>query len=518
MAGASSAVQVLLFLLIPICWASSICSPAQVRSGQPVLQLSSIVSELTASVLEPCNQLEPSVRAGITTLNFSSTVDSSGNCNMPLIPVMIISDFAFASLKGFSSLTSILLGCNSLKELSNNSFANLPKLQTLEVQHNQLSGLVKSQFAGLQSLKKLNLMFNEIESIAPGAFEGLNQLTLLDLSNNFLLNIKPGVFDGLPSLNELKLFNNELKAIQQFAFANLSSSLQTLNLNGNWDIHYIGPHAFPDRLADNVLLMTPSRTGSNCKLNSTAKQIECDCAIDPFTVGTQNLFPGGKRGRCVCAPGQFLLNSGKPSTGGWQVVRGVGVPSCFPCVQGYYTDTEGSPSECLSCPGDSPWTADIGTNSSRFCAVNPRVRAAQNATQEAQKAAQEAEVARKAAVEAAVAQKAEDEAQINEAHADRDADSSRKLALVVAIGSSIGVSLLLCGLCLLCRVLSLKSQLAQDATDKAMGQQKEINYLRDWQIKQHELVFVCSYFLVLYITLIKSGAHFSRHAIESQVR
>ncbi|KAM4690160.1 leucine-rich repeat transmembrane protein FLRT2 [Rhinophrynus dorsalis] len=119
--------------------------------------------------------------------------------------IATISDQAFQNL---TSLERLILDGNLLtnKGIAEGTFIHLPKLKEFSMVRNSLT----SPPTDLQGtyLVKLNLQDNQINHIPVSAFANLHKLERLDISNNRLQMLKKGVFDSLTSLKQLTARNN----------------------------------------------------------------------------------------------------------------------------------------------------------------------------------------------------------------------------------------------------------------------------------------------------------------------
>uniref|UniRef100_A0AAV2JRR1 LRRCT domain-containing protein n=1 Tax=Knipowitschia caucasica TaxID=637954 RepID=A0AAV2JRR1_KNICA len=165
-----------------------------------------------------------------------------------------------AALSDLSNITVISLSHNRISALDQNSFRNMPLLQTLLLDHNWLTlqalegGVLTNLpllevlalgnnrihtinsdlFKGTTSLRILRLEGNQITRLDSGSFPltGLRVLESLDLSDNFIENLDKNSFRGFISLKTLDLSRNRLQSAPQEAFSYLTW-LDTLNLDLN---------------------------------------------------------------------------------------------------------------------------------------------------------------------------------------------------------------------------------------------------------------------------------------------
>lgn len=97
--------------------------------------------------------------------------------------------------------------------------ANLPKLQTLELQNNLISGWLPNALGNLTYLQSLNAHNNSFTGYIPSSLGQLSNLKYLTLSNNKLRGGIPNTITEIPSLLSLDLaFNNLTGLIPNAAF------------------------------------------------------------------------------------------------------------------------------------------------------------------------------------------------------------------------------------------------------------------------------------------------------------
>lgn len=140
----------------------------------------------------------------------------------------------FGSTKQKFALLQLDLSENNLKQLMDNQFQSLGRLQVLDMSHNSISSLSGSHLAGLQSLRKLYLHSNDIVQIKPNTFAALEDLDTLDLSHNNIESLDEHSFGKqiLQRMDKLRLSFNSLKQLHPQAFASLLN-LRYLSLDNN---------------------------------------------------------------------------------------------------------------------------------------------------------------------------------------------------------------------------------------------------------------------------------------------
>ncbi|XP_060906250.1 toll-like receptor 21 [Labrus mixtus] len=116
-----------------------------------------------------------------------------------------------------SSSINLTISVTPLWLIPDKSFAHLPNLQNLRLDHNKLSIMNQFAFQNLTLLKTLNLSFNVISELHPAVFKDLHNLTILLLTNNRLKQLPEGLFSTLPNLDTLNIRQNFLKNFSTIA-------------------------------------------------------------------------------------------------------------------------------------------------------------------------------------------------------------------------------------------------------------------------------------------------------------
>ncbi|XP_068426062.1 toll-like receptor 21 [Clinocottus analis] len=107
-----------------------------------------------------------------------------------------------------SSVINLTISINPIWHVPDNSFAHLPNLQHLKMDHNHLRIIDELAFKDLPQLKSLNVSFNSISELSPSVFQDLRNLTFLSLTNNSLKQLPQGIFSTLLNLNTLIMRQN----------------------------------------------------------------------------------------------------------------------------------------------------------------------------------------------------------------------------------------------------------------------------------------------------------------------
>ncbi|XP_064470787.1 leucine-rich repeat neuronal protein 3-like [Ornithodoros turicata] len=131
-----------------------------------------------------------------------------------------------------SSLQSLDLHYNSIREVPPNIFSGLDNLDVLDLGHNNIAEIHTDAFEGLLKLTVLNLTGNFIETIHPDTLSKIPNLKHLSLCGNNLNAVDPLLFHHVRNLEHLDLRMSGLSSLPDNAFEQLSS-LNTLELSEN---------------------------------------------------------------------------------------------------------------------------------------------------------------------------------------------------------------------------------------------------------------------------------------------
>lgn len=134
--------------------------------------------------------------------------------------------------RGLSSLYSLRLRQNSLRELPGGIFQGLSSLQVLWLQENSLTTLPEGIFSGLGRLRILYLDSNSLSELPGDTFAGLGSLKDLSLTDNSLRELPEQIFSGHSQLRRLRLYGNRLTTLPKQVFSGLNSLVE-LWLSGN---------------------------------------------------------------------------------------------------------------------------------------------------------------------------------------------------------------------------------------------------------------------------------------------
>ncbi|GLJ25239.1 hypothetical protein SUGI_0483140 [Cryptomeria japonica] len=144
-------------------------------------------------------------------------------------------DTLLGSIARLTNLTKIYIFSCGLSGEIPPSFANLSRLQSLELSGNSLRGNIPA-FGGPLPLWILDLSGNNLEGSLPSSLGGLSKLQYLYLDSNKLNGSIPSILGNLSALSVLVLQNNSLSGPIPTSFAKLSKLEfvdMAKNRNGN---------------------------------------------------------------------------------------------------------------------------------------------------------------------------------------------------------------------------------------------------------------------------------------------
>jgi len=127
------------------------------------------------------------------------------------------------------------------------TFANVSKLEQLDLSYNYLNTIDINILNALPKLSYLYLSHNQISEIIPGTLEKHSILQFLDLGNNKTEHLRSDIFNGLLNLRIMKLEFNKLQHFHPETFVGLPY-FAGLTLSFNYglqirtDHHFISSH------------------------------------------------------------------------------------------------------------------------------------------------------------------------------------------------------------------------------------------------------------------------------------
>ncbi|KAF2884303.1 hypothetical protein ILUMI_21865 [Ignelater luminosus] len=137
------------------------------------------------------------------------------------------------AFKNQEELKNLDLSENFISTIPNDFFANIPRLENLNLSHNTFQNPTLDTFYALNNLKVLDISFNSISSLGLGIFDEMMKLEELHLNNNKIPKIELGVFDLLHNLKIIDLSYNHLHEIVLGLF-DQSQKLADVYLSGNY--------------------------------------------------------------------------------------------------------------------------------------------------------------------------------------------------------------------------------------------------------------------------------------------
>ncbi|KRZ61966.1 Leucine-rich repeat-containing protein let-4 [Trichinella nativa] len=182
--------------------------------------------------------------------NLSSLIELNLACNQ----ICKIAGSAFEPIK--TTLQSLILDDNCLREVPAEALRNFNNLLALHLQNNNIETIEKLQLMNMVSLLMVRLSYNKIKSVDRYGFNNIPHLRYLFLDHNELAVLEPNVLQQFQFLEIADLSYNSIAEIPAGAFQRLEHLLQ-LNLEGN-AIRDIAPNAF----AQTPLLLL--LLGQNC--------------------------------------------------------------------------------------------------------------------------------------------------------------------------------------------------------------------------------------------------------------
>ncbi|KHG29202.1 Leucine-rich repeat-containing 40 [Gossypium arboreum] len=141
-----------------------------------------------------------------------------------------IKDWPVAILKSLPNLSCLKLDSNPLRQIPSDGFQAISMIQILDISGNATSLPENPAFSNLPHLKELYLRRMQLREV-PSEIMSLCQLQILGLSQNSLQSIPEG-FKNLTSLTELDLSDNNISTLPP-ELGLLEPSLQVLRLDGN---------------------------------------------------------------------------------------------------------------------------------------------------------------------------------------------------------------------------------------------------------------------------------------------
>ena len=150
---------------------------------------------------------------------------------------------------GLAGITFLIFQSDNITSLASGDFADLPALDTINLDGNRLTTLPADIFDGLSVLRLLTLRSNDLTTLPADVFDGLSALETLILSETDLSTLPADIFDGLSVLGSLSLGSNDLTTLPADVFDGLSA-LEELELDDN---NFTALTGLPEGVFDDVL-------------------------------------------------------------------------------------------------------------------------------------------------------------------------------------------------------------------------------------------------------------------------
>ena len=150
---------------------------------------------------------------------------------------------------GLAGITFLIFQSDNITSLASGDFADLPALDTINLDGNRLTTLPADIFDGLSVLRLLTLRSNDLTTLPADVFDGLSALETLILSETDLTTLPADIFDGLSVLGSLSLGSNDLTTLPADVFDGLSA-LEELELDDN---NFTALTGLPEGVFDDVL-------------------------------------------------------------------------------------------------------------------------------------------------------------------------------------------------------------------------------------------------------------------------
>lgn len=196
-----------------------------------------------------------------------------------------------------STLYDLKLENNRLKQINDNTFANLKNLKYLNLASNQIASISENAFTQLARLKHLNLRKNHLKHVPSRMIFYLVNLERLDLSsqNQVLKQVEDYAFDrqsNAHTLAKVDLSNNRIMSIENKAFCSRNRShpyvnIKEIDLAGNpvqsinaCILRQIAKGFHDIKHHHNHILRAKVSFKASSQLTETpAQNLKCDCEV-----------------------------------------------------------------------------------------------------------------------------------------------------------------------------------------------------------------------------------------------
>ena len=217
-----------------------------------------------------------SIDGGVQSLSSIPEIVSLRILEIMHTSISYLPEQGFASISG--RLTFLSLTFSDLEAFSNDAFAGLDYLETLNLSHNGIEKVSSALLSNLNALQILDLSFNNIRSVSSSDFAGLKFLRRLNLDNNNIYSLSFIAFSnsgvslsvqGNPlsilswqgntktRLSSLRLGGNSLTLLQKKTFVNVN--IETISITSSDKLRLIDREAFVNVTVANISITNNSK-------------------------------------------------------------------------------------------------------------------------------------------------------------------------------------------------------------------------------------------------------------------
>ncbi|XP_078349717.1 uncharacterized protein LOC144634555 [Oculina patagonica] len=239
-------------------------------TGEDLLTVPSNLPSNTGAVFFQQNrisQLREKDFANLTKLDY---IDMS--CNI----LLHLEEDCFQNV---SSVKTLRLNSNFFRTLHVEAFAGLPNLCILDLGRNVLRKAVSGMFDGLSNLEVLSMRSNQLTELENGVFDNKSNMTHLYLQDNKLTTLPDGLFGALSQLKLLNLSTNKLKTVTKETFQGLKS-LEYMYLDRN-KLSNVPSDAFSE--LNSLKYLKLDRFILCCYAKKSIEGVECESPVDDFS-------------------------------------------------------------------------------------------------------------------------------------------------------------------------------------------------------------------------------------------
>ena len=181
-------------------------------------------------------------------LGFNIIEEISPDISLPALKYLNLAKNKLVEIEGafnlLSTLNVLILRENGIEKVTPFTFTGMDNLISIDLSQNYIRTLESGVF-GNNYLNEVNMSGNLLKELEEETFVNLPILESLDLSHNNLIGIKNGAFDAIPRLKKLYMTHNRLSSYKGDYFANMGNDtdLHTLDLSHN-ELTYLYPESF----------------------------------------------------------------------------------------------------------------------------------------------------------------------------------------------------------------------------------------------------------------------------------